>query len=133
MCYFSNLILYHWISYCPPRLLGAVVETHVDGPHVSDIPLRRKAQGSDGVICPGTLAIGYGAAGYAPLNFDLAADFNFDLDFLKIYLSTKPVDLSYLKQPSPIGGYSAPRKPVPHVPRPVVSWSHITIPIFQSR
>ena len=112
--------------------IGALL-TYPDGPHTSDILLRRGVQGSDGTVQPGTLAIGYGSAGYAPINFYLDPDFNFDLDFLKIYLSTQPVDLSYLKQDSPFGSQSTPRKIVPHVPRPVVSWSHVTIPIFQSR
>ncbi len=89
------------------------------------------------IVRAGTLAIGYGAEGHLPLSFQLSDGCDIDLDYLRIYLTTQAVDLSYLLQDSPLPDErqweSMTRKPATYSPRPVVSWSHITIPIFQSR
>ena len=89
------------------------------------------------VVQAGTLAIGYGAEGHLPLSFQLSDGCDIDLDYLRIYLTTQAVDLSYLLQDSPLPDErqweSMTRKPATYSPRPVVSWSHITIPVFQSR
>jgi hypothetical protein len=93
----------------------------------------------------GSLAIGYGAAGWAPISFYLPPGQDVDLGFLKIFLSTTPNDLSHIQQPSP-------PSPGPHTPGhrkamavpldmptpspiqdPTSSWGTIIIPIRQRR
>jgi hypothetical protein len=60
----------------------------------SDLPLKHSG---------GSLAIGYGAAGYPPLAFEIKNGLDVEVVFLKIYVSTKAVDLSHLSQTSPLG------------------------------
>jgi len=49
----------------------------------------------------GVLTIGYGSGGAPAQTFYLRPGQNFDIGFLKIFLSTKPVDLSSIPQISP--------------------------------
>lgn len=49
----------------------------------------------------GVLTIGYGSGGAPAQTFYLRPGQNFDIGFLKIFLSTKPVDLSSIPQPTP--------------------------------
>lgn len=48
------------------------------------------------------LTIGYGQKDDSPICFEIADKYDIDVGFLKIYLSTQPVDLSLLPQPSPL-------------------------------
>ena len=84
------------------------------------------------VLVPGTLAIGYGAAGYNPISFQIVnPERATEVDFIKIYLTTDPVDLSYLEQPSPFKFNGSTRAVGPWTASPYVSWSHIIIPIIE--
>ncbi|KIY72175.1 hypothetical protein CYLTODRAFT_418152 [Cylindrobasidium torrendii FP15055 ss-10] len=60
----------------------------------------------------GELTIGYGAGGADPLMFSVSPEntTNVELSYLKIFLSTKPIDLSFVQQQSPFDQHRAGRK-----------------------
>lgn len=62
------------------------------GKYTLDVPLPKNG---------GILTIGYGSGGAPAQTFYLRPGQNFDIGFLKIFLSTKPVDLSSIPQLSP--------------------------------
>ncbi len=78
----------------------------------------------------GTLAIGWGAAGYKPDICELDDDEDSNIEFLKIYLSTQPVNLAHLAQTSPFSGLPRGMKPF-DVPQEF--WTDLVIPIVQKR
>ena len=81
----------------------------------------------------GTLAIGWGAAGYDPLYCDLDEGEENNVEFLKIYLSTEPVNLTYLPQGSPFKFSEAARGMKKYHQQPPKSWTDLVIPIVQHR
>lgn len=79
----------------------------------------------------GTYTVGYGDIGGIPLAFALQENQNIDIGFIKIFLSTTPVDLSAMPQPSPFEGT---RSGKTYHGRPVVeTWATILFPIVQLR
>ncbi|KDR80087.1 hypothetical protein GALMADRAFT_153781 [Galerina marginata CBS 339.88] len=61
------------------------------GPYLPDSPL--KARG-------GTLTIGYGSGGVAPLSYDLPGSQDLSVGFLKLFAFTQPLDFFTRPQPS---------------------------------
>jgi hypothetical protein len=49
----------------------------------------------------GTLTVGYGSSGASPIEFELKDGKNFDVGFLKFFISDTYVNLSAVKQDSP--------------------------------
>jgi hypothetical protein len=49
----------------------------------------------------GSIAIGYGTEGALPFRYTLSGEQNVDVGFLKLFLSTEPVDLSSIPQEPP--------------------------------
>lgn len=88
--------------------------------HDIDIPL----------ISKGILEIGFGTAGYVPQTFKIRNGLDTEVAFLKIYLSTEPVDLSYLEQLSP---FTSSRSMEPYKAKPPVIWADIVVPIILRR
>ncbi|KAF9474964.1 hypothetical protein BDN70DRAFT_996743 [Pholiota conissans] len=84
------------------------------------------------LVSGGSLAIGYGSAGYPPVTFEIAKELDVDVGFLKIYLSTQPVNMAYVPQESPFVQARALKEYQPTI-RHVPSWTDIVIPVFQSR
>jgi len=78
--YFDNSDLSIQSSYLPPTSGGKI-----------DPPLP----------AGGSLTIGYGSGSVAPFTYFLRDGQNVDVGFLKLFLSTEPVDLSHLIQRSP--------------------------------
>jgi len=78
----------------------------------------------------GTLTLGYGSGGEIPHTYPIRQGYDTDVGFLKIYLSTKPYDLSGIKQR---GIFSQSRSPVPWCQRSVETWDTILIPVIQRR
>ncbi|KAF8188662.1 hypothetical protein BJ912DRAFT_968135 [Pholiota molesta] len=76
------------------------------------------------------LEIGFGTAGYDPQIFEITNGLNTEVEFLKIYLSTESVDLSYLEQLSP---FDPTRGMGPLIPKPPVIWADIVVPIVLRR
>jgi len=70
----------------------AYYETSTAGKYTLDVPLPKNG---------GVLTIGYGSGGAPAQTFYLRSDQNFDIGFLKIFLSTEPVDLSSISQLTP--------------------------------
>lgn len=109
-----------------------LVKTDMNTPYNLDVSLPATVKDIAGEK-PGTLAIGYGASGYIPFSFKLPPGVQHDVDFVKIYLTTYPVDLSYLIQPCPFieAEHRGIKKHTQR--RPPMTWSHIVIPIVQQR
>ncbi|KJA22181.1 hypothetical protein HYPSUDRAFT_41353 [Hypholoma sublateritium FD-334 SS-4] len=108
--YFDNSDL-SIVSYYQPQSVG--------GDYNSVVPL-----GKNG----GTLTIGYGSSRALPLSYYLRDGQNFDIGFLKIFLSIRPADLSTLPQPTPF------ERSRPFDKRPILNlWGTILIPAIQRR
>jgi hypothetical protein len=92
-------------------------------------PLRRKDPATGE---PGSLAIGsHGASGSVPFSYYLRDGQDVDVSFLKLFLSTKQVDLSSIPQNSPFDDEH--RYVVQVEPKPKVVWDTILITIIQRR
>lgn len=78
----------------------------------------------------GALSIGYGDSGYPAVSFNIADGLDLEVCFLKVYLTTESVDLSYIKQDTP---FVVSRHMVQHKPKPKAAWADIVIPIIQHR
>ena len=91
------------------------------GHHTLDVPLRKNG---------GALTIGYGHSGYPPVSFTVAEGLDFEVGFLKVYLTTESVDLSYIQQDTP---FVVSRHMVQHKPKPKSAWTDVIIPIIQHR
>ncbi|KJA25049.1 hypothetical protein HYPSUDRAFT_65005 [Hypholoma sublateritium FD-334 SS-4] len=116
--------------------ISPCIQSGSSGPYKYDIQLKRKQEiineRHEKVLAPGTLAIGYGAAGYNPISFQIVNTARkTEVDFIKIYLTTDPVDLSHLEQPSPFNFSGSTRAMRPWMASPYVSWSHIIIPVIE--
>ena len=77
----------------------------------------------------GELCVGYGSGGWKPFSYELKQGQDLDVGFLKIYLSTQPVDLSGIQQESAYLG--EPRTSAVWHPEPQDAWDTILIPIIQ--
>jgi len=78
----------------------------------------------------GELTVGYGSGGWPPFVYQIHKGRDLDVGFLKIYLSTQPVDLSGIKQGS---AFSETRSGTPWSAPPGEFWDTIIIPIIQRR
>lgn len=78
----------------------------------------------------GTFAVGWGAAGHAPLYCDLDEGEQSNIEFLKIYLSTQPVNLAYLPQ---LPLFSSARGMRRYYAPPPKYWTDLVIPIVMYR
>ncbi|KJA25069.1 hypothetical protein HYPSUDRAFT_214125 [Hypholoma sublateritium FD-334 SS-4] len=78
------------------------------------------------------LTIGWGAAGYQPDICKLKEDEDYNIEFLKIYISTHPVNLAYLPQTSPFS-MSSGRGMEPFQPTQQGEWAELVIPVVQRR
>jgi len=78
----------------------------------------------------GELCVGYGSGGWEPLAYEIREGQDLDVGFLKIYLSTQPVDLSGKAQQS---AFPENRGATAWRPEPQDVWDTILIPIIQRR
>ncbi|KAF9240014.1 caspase domain-containing protein [Melanogaster broomeanus] len=78
----------------------------------------------------GTLTIGYGSSGSVPYSFFLPEGQDIDVGFLKIFLTTRPIDMSKIPQKSP---FQVDRGSAPVVMERGDSWGTILIPVVQRR
>jgi len=79
-----------------------------------------------------SLTIGYGSGGAAPLTFSLREGQDVDVGFLKLFLTTKPVDFSKIPQGTPFGREGH-RELQPMPEDAPGEWDTITIMIVQRR
>ena len=77
----------------------------------------------------GELCVGYGSGGWKPFGYELQEGQNLDVGFLKIYLSTQPVDLSGIQQQAAFLG--EPRTTTDWHLKQQDAWDTILIPIIQ--
>lgn len=100
---------------------------------------------------PGVLTIGYGASGFSPFQYVLQDNLDTELSFLRVFVSTKYMDLAFISQEAPFEGEAlkndeaaeqaaanefsgAPRGGAsPVAPETASLWHAITIPILQTR
>lgn len=78
----------------------------------------------------GLLTIGYGSGGHLPQTYYTREGQDLDIGFLKLFVSTQPVDYSYIAQPSPFGGV---RFGTPLPPRHYEVWDSIRVPVVQAK
>ena len=84
------------------------------------------------------LRVGYGDSGTVPHTFFLREDQNVDVGILKLFLSTKPMDLSDIAQSSPFDSIgaryiTAPRVKMKGPTKLRFLWDTILIPVVQRR
>jgi hypothetical protein len=92
-----------------------------NGPHlILEPPLKSR----------GTLTLGYGSGGVPPHKYPIRQGHDTDVGFLKIYLSTKPCDLSGITQDD---AFSQTRAPSRWNHRLFDTWDTILIPVIQRR
>lgn len=96
-------------------------ESPSSGSYALDVPL--KAHG-------GTLTIGYGTGGASPFSYYLRYPQTIDVGFLKLFLSTKPIDLSNISQSTP---FEDSRGSVDVSKNLGDIWGTILIPVIQRR
>ncbi|KAF8875735.1 hypothetical protein CPB84DRAFT_1689513 [Gymnopilus junonius] len=81
----------------------------------------------------GSLTIGYGAGGVNPFYFQLEPGRDMDVNFLKIFVCTAPVDFSLMEQESPfVVTRGMAQKPPPKRKRNDV-WDSILVPVIHRR
>ena len=78
------------------------------------------------------LCIGWGAAGHPPDECVLREDEDYNVEYLKIYISTHPVDFPHLPQLSPFSMSSA-RGMGPFQQLQQEVWGDLVIPVVQRR
>ena len=93
-----------------------------NGAYVPDVPLKKNG---------GVLTIGYGSSGAPPFSYFLRDEQDIDVGFLKLFLSSKPVDLSNIPQQSPFDG--ATRDGVDPEKDNAETWGTIFLPVIQRR
>ncbi len=86
----------------------------------------------------GVLSIGFGDGDNAPRTYSLREEQDFDIGFLKIFLSTFPLDLSHIVQKYPFETDGTRRQATARkdrvAERPVsLLWDTIVIPVKQQR
>jgi len=91
-----------------------------------DVPLPKQTPNG-----PGSLSIGYGSGGSVPLSYYMRDGQDVDVGFLKLFLTTQPVDYSNIPQSSPFN--SDERANAPPKARPAFIWDTILIAIVQRR
>ncbi|KAF9005554.1 caspase domain-containing protein [Cyathus striatus] len=108
--YFDNSS-WEILSYFePPKALGGAV----------DPPLLRQ----------NSLTIGYGASGSSPFRYYLRPEQNVDVGFIKLFISTKYIDLGEIPQKPPFGHG---RASAVEEMKPLEIWGTILIPVVQRR
>jgi len=80
---------------------------------------------------PGSLCIGYGSGGSAPFSYFLREGQDIDVGFLKLFLTTKPVDYSTISQTTPFDIED--RGGVLRKPKARLIWDTILVAIVQRR
>ncbi|KZV70057.1 hypothetical protein PENSPDRAFT_607783 [Peniophora sp. CONT] len=83
----------------------------------------------------GKLTIGYGAGGGQPFKYYLRPDQDLDVGFIKLFVSTRPVDLSSVVQRSPFGTEDGMERGSRETAPPLVedTWDTITIAVVQRK
>jgi len=91
-----------------------------------DVPLSKKTANG-----PGSLTIGYGSGGEVPYNYFMRDGQDIDVGFLKLFLTTQPVDYSNIPQSSPfeVGD----RATAPRKEKPRLIWDTILVQVVQRR
>jgi hypothetical protein len=79
----------------------------------------------------GELTIGYGDGGAARQGFKISdEDLDVEVSYLKVFITTRPVDLSYIAQPSP---FPAKRESFSWVDAPKDLWDALMMAIVVKR
>ena len=91
-----------------------------------DVPLPKKANN-----VPGSLSIGYGSGGLTPFSYFIRDGQDTDVGFLKLFLTTEPVDYSNVPQTSPFDIRQ--RGNGKYKPKPRLIWDTILVAVVQRR
>ena len=126
----SDLSIGRWFAVCKVYIeserydmAGPYYQSPLsNGAHVPDVPLKKNG---------GVLTIGYGSSGALPFSYCLRGKQDIGVGFLKLFLSSKPVDLSKIPQQSPFDG--ATRDGVDPEKDNVGAWGTVFLPVIQRR
>ncbi|KAF8148655.1 hypothetical protein B0H34DRAFT_736447 [Crassisporium funariophilum] len=103
--------------------IGPYYAPQSSGQFTLDVPLKKEG---------GTLTVGYGLGGSPPFSYYLREGQDIDVGFLKVYASTKPVDLFMVPQQSPFETMHS-RSGRPSKKEPIDVWGTLLIPVVQRR
>ena len=92
-------------------------------------PTHAKISADPSLVSKGSLTIGFGAGGSQPQTFYLPDGLDVDVTYLKVFLTSEPVDLSYVEQVSPFQDMGRASKSVKRAPRAV--WDTVLAAIVQ--
>jgi hypothetical protein len=104
--------------------------SYYEPPISNEAPLRRKDADTGK---PGSLTIGSRSSPSPPLSYYVEDGEDVDVSFLKVFLSTKYVDLSSVPQNSPFCELGGHRYVVQVQSKPKVVWNSILVTIIQRR
>ena len=91
-----------------------------------DVPLPKKVNN-----VPGSLTIGYGSGGTVPFVYFMRDGQDVDVGFLKLFLTTEPVDYSNIPQNSPFNVND--RAHATYKPKPLLIWDTLLVAVVQRR
>lgn len=91
-----------------------------------DVPLPKKINN-----VPGSLTIGYGSGGTVPFVYFMRDGQDVDVGFLKLFLTTEPVDYSNIPQTSPFDVND--RAFGIYKPKPPLIWDTLLVAVVQRR
>jgi len=80
---------------------------------------------------PGSLTIGYGSGGIVPFVYFMRDGQDIDVGFLKMFLTTEPVDYSNIPQTSPFDLND--RGNATYKPKPPLIWDTLLVAVVQRR
>jgi hypothetical protein len=91
-----------------------------------DVPLPKKVNN-----VPGSLTIGYGSGGTVPFVYFMRDGQDVDVGFLKLFLTTEPVDYSNIPQTSPFDVND--RAHATYKPKPPLIWDTLLVAVVRRR
>jgi hypothetical protein len=91
-----------------------------------DVPLPKKTEAG-----PGSLTVGFGLGSTPPLTYVIRQEQEMDVGFLKLFLTTQPVDYSGIPQSSPFDPKV--RGCGKYIPKPALLWHTVLVAIVQKR
>ncbi|KAF8961631.1 caspase domain-containing protein [Flammula alnicola] len=101
--------------------IGPYYQPPTSGHYALDVPLKKNG---------GILTIGYGTGGVPPFAYFLRDEQNIDVGFLKLFITTKPVDLSSIPQQTP---FEDARSSGSLSKTEIDTWGTVLIPVVQRR
>jgi hypothetical protein len=115
----------------PPLNSYAVTENIYDPNFAKPVEGEQISTLDPSIAARGELTIGYGAGGANRQGFKISDDdLDVEVTYLKVFITTSPVDLSYIAQESPFPSF---RKGITQTDPPKDIWNTLTMAIIAKR